>query len=245
MRVCLVALSSLVLALPATAQIAGWSGEGSFSASTSSGNTETTQLGLGVDMDYERGRWTFGFTGSADYGETDGVETQNKYLVSGTADAQIRDRLFGFGQAQYEANEFSGYEHRIFVGGGLGYDIFDADGLSWSVRGGPGFKIDEMRPTVTDGVVTEPGETAESISFLASSDFSYAFNDNVDMTNTSSAIYSEETTQLVNTIAVTAVLTDALSARMSFDVRHDTNPQEGFEATDTTTKVSLVYRFGG
>ena len=245
MRFSVLLLSAGVLsAMPAIAE-EGWSGEGSFSASTSSGNTDTTQIGLGVDLDHERGRWTQGIVASADYGETDGQETQNRFLLGGNLDVQINDRLFGFGQAQYESDEFSAYESRLFVGGGLGYDVFDRDGLTWSVRGGPGFKVDEVRPILANGVVTTPGETVESASFLASSDFTYGFNDNVSFSNSTNAIAAENNTQLQNVASLTAGLTDALSARVSFDVRHDTDPRAGFESTDTTTKVSLVYNFGG
>ena len=39
-------------------------------------------------------------------------------------------------------------------------------------------------------------------------------------------------------------LTGALSARASYDVRHDTDAPAGFEKTDTVTRVSLVYACG-
>ncbi|MAP93990.1 MAG: hypothetical protein CMK07_03470 [Ponticaulis sp.] len=230
-------------ATPAFAQNS-WTGEGSFSASASTGNTETTHVGLGLKLNYETGRWEYGLNTSADYGETDGSETENRFLIAGNVDAQLRDRLFGYGQASYEADEFSGFESRIFAGVGLGYDIFDSEKTKWQIRGGPGIKIDEVRPVVTNGVVTTPGETEESFSVLGKSDFSYIFNENVSFTNATTGIYASESTQFTNTTALTASLTNTLSARVSFDVRHDTNPPEGFEATDTTTKVSLVYKLG-
>ena len=45
-----------------------------------------------------------------------------------------------------------------------------------------------------------------------------------------------------NGVALTAGLMGNLSARISLDVRHDTSPPEGFKATDTSTKFSLVYK---
>lgn len=244
MRLFILSVASLMVAHPVFAQDeGGWSGEGSFSASTSTGNTETSQLGLGLTLDYETGRWIYGVTASADYGETDGTETQNRFLFGGKADVQLGDKLFGFGQGSYESDEFSGFESRIFVGGGLGYHIFEQDNLKWDVRGGPGFKIDEVRPIMTNGVITTPGETEESFSVIGNSDLAFKFNENVGLTNVTTGLYAKESTQLTNTTALTATLTNALSARMSFDVRHDTNPPAGFEATDTVTKASLVYKF--
>lgn len=235
-----------VLASPALAQD-GWSGEGSLSAGVTTGNTETTDVGLGLNMSKEQGPWTYSAEALADFGRTEGVETRNRWLVGGTVDRQINDRLFAFGRASYEQDEFSGFESRAFVGGGLGYDVLVGDKQSWTVRGGPGFKLDELADTVTldaaGAEIITPGETEQSISFFADSAYAYAFNDNVKFTNDTTALYAEVSTQFTNSAALTAKLTGALSARISFDVRHDTNPPDGFEATDTATRVSLVYGF--
>ncbi len=62
-------------------------------------------------------------------------------------------------------------------------------------------------------------------------------------TNVTDMLYAQESTQLGNSTAITASLTDSLSARVSFDVRYDTNPPRGFEDTDTATKIAVVYGF--
>ena len=246
MRLMTLFVTALFMATPAMAAplTEGWSGEGSFSAGTSTGKTETTDLGLGLDLNRESGRWVVGVDAKADFGESDGVENKNRLYLAGKVDYQLRDKLFTFGQASYEKDEFSGFEGRYFLGGGLGYNIYEGDKLNWSIRGGPGIKVDEVREVQTAGVVTTPGETVESFSVIGDSDFSYQFNDNVGFSNETSMLYAEESTQLTNSTAMTASLTDTLSARVSFDVRHDTNPPAGFEETDTVTRVSLVYKFG-
>lgn len=240
-RIASLAVALLVAASPvAIAQESeGWSGEGSLSAGTTTGNTETTDLGLGVDMSKTAGVWTYSAEAAADYGEIDGVESRNRYFLAGDIDRQINDRLFGFGRASYEVDKFTGFDSRAFIGGGLGYSIYDTEKTTWSVRGGPGVKIDEVKPTLTT-----QGETQTSFGAVARSEFGYAFNEAVKLTNNTDVLYGEESTQLANVLALTADLTGALSARISFDVRHDTNPPLGFEDTDTATKVALVYGFG-
>ncbi len=214
----------------------GWSGEGSLSAGVTTGNTETTDLGLGLNVAREMGLWTVGVQAAADYGDTDGVETKNRIFLGANLDRQINDRLFGFGQLSYEKDEFSGFESRAFVGGGLGYDILYDEAHSWTVRGGPGLKIDEILDPVTGETNSE-----ESFAALGQSNYFYQFNDNVAFSNDTSVVYAETSTQIGNIAAVTATLTDVLSARVSFEVRHDTDPVDGFEATDTISRVSLVY----
>ena len=51
------ALAGLSIA-PAAAADDGWTGEGSFSAGYTTGNTETADLGLGVKLNRELGLWT-------------------------------------------------------------------------------------------------------------------------------------------------------------------------------------------
>jgi putative salt-induced outer membrane protein len=242
------AAATALVAFPAVAQDTdGWSGEGSFSAGSTTGNTETTDLGLGIALAKKTGVWTYGLDADADYGEIDGFESRNRFRLGGNVDRQINDRLFGFGQASYENDQFSGYDSRIFIGGGLGYNVIENAATKWDVRGGPGIKIDEVKQIVDNTVapaVIIPAETQNSFGITASSNFSHAFNDAVTLTNDTDVLYAEESTQLGNVIALTAKLSDALSARVSFDVRHDTNPPLGFEDTDTATKVAIVYGFG-
>ncbi len=230
------------LALTAAPAIAegedGWYGEGSFSFGTTTGNTETTDLGLGAKVNRKMGVWTVGGEAAADYGELAGVESRNRILVAGTADRQINDRLFGFGRVSYERDEFTAYENRAFLGAGLGYTVLTGGAASWTVRGGPGVKIDKLRNP-------GPGVDAEQtgLGAFARSEYGYAFNDNVKLTNDTDVLYGENSTQLGNVIALTANLGAGLAGRVSFDVRYDTDPAPGFEDTDTATKVSLVYGF--
>ena len=242
---------AVTVALPAHAQDDsenGWSGEGSLSAGGTTGNTETTDLGLGVDATRTMDIWKIGLQASADYGETDGAETKNRIFLGTNLDRQINDRLFGFGQLTHERDEFSGFESRTFIGGGLGYEVLTGDATQWTVRGGPGLKIDEieavLEATTVPPTVLSEATTEESFGATAASNFAHQFNDNVAFTNDTTVVYAETSTQIGNIAAITASLTNTLSARVSFEVRHDTAPVDGFEATDTISRVSLVYGFG-
>jgi len=242
---------AVTIALPVHAQDAsenGWSGECSLSAGVTTGNTETTDLGLGVDATRTMNLWKIGLQATADYGETDGDETKNRIFLGTNLDRQFNDRLFGFGQLTYERDEFSGFDSRAFIGGGLGYELLNGDATQWTVRGGPGLKIDEIEAvldasTVPPTVLSE-ATTEESFGATAASNFAHKFNDNVSFTNDSTLVYADTSTQIGNIAAITASLTNTLSARVSFEVRHDTDPVDGFESTDTISRVSLVYGFG-
>ena len=237
-------LLAVAVAGPALAQEAVWTGEGSFSAGFTTGNTETTDLGLGVKLAREAGPWTVALEAAADYAETEGQETKNRMFIAGQLNRDFSDRLYGFGRASYERDEFSGFDSRTFIGAGVGYHVIAGAPTTWDVEIAPGIKLDDIREITLPGPVIIPAQSDSSVSVFAASKFTHAFNDNVRLSNDTTVTYAETSTQLANTLAVTADLTGALAARFSVDVRHDTDPPIGFESTDTATRVSLVYAFG-
>tara|TARA_R110000803_G_scaffold20032_7_gene51791 strand:+ start:2452 stop:3225 length:774 start_codon:yes stop_codon:yes gene_type:complete len=243
------ASAALLTSNPAVAQEKdGWSGEASFSAGHTTGNTDTTDVGLGIDVAREQGLWTYEFVADGEYGEQDGIESRNRYFLSGDVDRLLNEKLFAFGRTSYEVDQFTGFDSRSFVGGGLGYHIFDGEQIKWTVRGGPGVKIDEVKRTVTTDSLGAPliipAETESSFGAVARSAFGYKFNDNVKLTNETDVLYGEASTQIENMVALTASVSTSISARVSYNVRYDTNPADGFEDTDTALKVALVYGFG-
>lgn len=227
-------------AAPAFAQDAPapeWTGEGAFNAGVTSGNTETTDVGIGLKIKHQGDNWFQSGEFVADYGETDNVETKNRLFAAGQIDRIFDERFSGYGRLTWERDEFSGFDNRYFLGLGAAWKAVDLEATKWTIEGGPGYKIDEIRETLT-----APGTTEESIGARAGSKFEHKFNDAVTLSNGTEVIYSEASTQFLNVIALTANVWGNLSARVSLDVRHDTDPLPGFEATDTATRFSLVYK---
>ena len=252
--ICAMACAALSGILPnASAQEAekdkdGWKGEGALSAGMTSGNTETSDIGLNFDVDHITGAWDYGFQGQVDYGKQDGDESRNRVFLGVNADYDITERLFSFARGSYEVDQFTGFDSRSFAGGGLGYRVFKDEQVSWVVRGGPGVKVDEVKRVITTdengAALIIPAETVTSVGAVGKSKFEWALNDKVTFSNITDVIYAEESTQISNGLALTAQINGSLSARFGFDTRYDTNPPLGFESTDTATKIGVVYKFG-
>ena len=247
------ALASLLLTASAedarkTEKKDGWTGEGALSAGMTRGNTDTSDIGLGFDVDRIEGNWDFGFQGQVDYGKQDGVENRNRVFLAADIDRDIHCCLFAFARGSYEVDQFTGFDSRSFLGGGLGYRFGDGEQLSWVVRGGPGVKVDEVKRVITTddlgAPLIIPAETVTSVGAVAKSEFSWAFNERVELSNKTDMIYAEDSTQVSNGLALTAQINGSLSARFGFDTRYDTNPPDGFKSTDTATKIGVVYKFG-
>lgn len=225
-----------------------WVGESAFSASATSGNSETTDVGLGVDVKRDWGVWTTDIDLAAEYGQVNGEEAENRYFAAGQLDRELTERAYSLLRASYEQDEFSGFANRTFVGAGLGYFLLKNDRSTWNVEAGPGYKSDRIRgraATPQNGLTEDvPSMTEEDLGVIARSEFSHQLTDTAKVSNKTLTLYSAESTQIANTIALTTDINHSLAARIGFEVRHDTNPPPEFEATDTAAKFSIVYTFG-
>lgn len=237
-RLASIAALAAVPALPATAQTEDkWSGEGAFNAGFTTGNTETRDAGVALKVKHVGGDWTQLGEFAFDYGDKAEVETKNRIFGAGQLDRSFGDQWSAYTRLTAESNQFSGFENRYFLGVGAAYRAVDLPTTQWTLEGGPGYKIEDLRETATRAASTE-----ESVSLRAASRFSHDFNERVKFTDTTEVVTSDTSTQISNSAAVTANIMGNLSARVSLDVRHDTNPLMGFEPTDTATKFSLVYK---
>jgi len=258
-----VALMSSTAAAQSKSFLDGWTGEGNLGGGVTTGNTDTIDVGVSLKAAKEFGPWKVSADGGYDFGQVDGVDSRNRWWVGTQLQRDFTERLYGFGDVTYEEDDFSGFDSRLFVGVGAGYHIYKEKPLTWSVEAAPGYRrsvtadtivtpeipaiLDETDPTIiiTPAVPAEilAGDTVNDVAVRGSSKFAYHFNENVTFTNDTDVVWSDLSTQTVNTAALTAQLTEKISGRVSFQVRHETDPPEGFVNTDTATRVSIVYGF--
>ena len=119
----LLATTSVFAAAPAFAQSVtdGWSGEASLSGSKTTGNTETTDVGLGLKLNKQGPTWGHAFTASADFGRVSGETNKERYAIGYQIDRNLTDRLYALANADYYRDEFGAFEDGYFIGAGLGF----------------------------------------------------------------------------------------------------------------------------
>jgi putative salt-induced outer membrane protein len=231
------------IAAPAAYAEPGWSGEGALSGGVTTGNTETTDVGVSLKAQYETGRYTNHGEFTFDYADQDDVESKNRAYGAYQLDSAFTDRFFGFFRTSYEEDKFSGFESRGFVGIGFGYDVVEDKRTKWTLKLAPGLRLDDVIPT--PATATAPaimGGKDNTFAAVFGSNFEHAFNDAVTVTNNTEIIYAEVSTQTLNQLALTAKLTRKFSARFSFEARNESDPPAGREPTDTATRIGLVYK---
>lgn len=93
------------------------------------------------------------------------------------------------------------------------------------------------------GLRAASGETENEFIGLFRSDLEWRFSESGKLANVTTVTVGSERTVTHNVSSLTVTLIGDLAGRASFDVQHNSEPPPRAEATDTTTKLSLVYGF--
>jgi len=222
---------------PAAAQITeGWTGEASLTGSKTTGNTETTDIGLGLKLNKEGDVWRHKFKALADRGKAAGINNKKRYALGYQLDRDINERLYAFGTADLFSDDFGPFQEGYYVGAGLGYKAILPDPIGWNLEAGLGFRSQESQASLGIPPVSE-----EELAGRLFSDFDYQFNDSVSLYNDTELTYASSDTYIWNEIGITAQLLGNLAARASYRVDHHTDVPVGIEKTDTISRVGIVY----
>ena len=226
-------VSTLGLSITTSANVFdGWSGEAALTGSKTTGNTDTTDVGLGLDLIKTAGEWRNKFQAAFDYGKNDGFKNKQRLVLGYQLERDFNDRLFGYANADYFSDDFGAFEDGYFVGAGLGYKLVLPEPLGWNISGGAGYRSQ----TAQGGLTTE-----NELALRGQSELDYQFNEAVSLYNNSEILWSDSDTYIWNETGLTAQLMGNLAARASFRIDNHSNVPVGREKTDTITRIGVVY----
>lgn len=247
-----------LLSTPAQAQFGnaldGWVGEGSLTGSRTTGNTETTDIGIGVKLDKETDTWGHHLKGSWDRGSVSGEATRRRLDLGYQIDRNLSERLYVFANGDYYTDDFGAFQDGFYVGGGLGYKVLKDQPFLWDIEAGAGFRnqqgqdfatLDDAGVQLTDAttgaLLFTDGITDSEIGVRGASDIDYQINEFVSLFNDTEVIWASSDTYIWNEVGLTAKLAGNLSARASYRIDHHTDVADGLENTDTITRFGIVY----
>lgn len=213
-----------------------WSGKAEVSYVGTSGNTDTSSLGGGVEVNYKPLPWEFTLKGAVIYAETDDVTTAESFAADFRASRLLTERWDVFGEALYYKNEFAGIESRYGARAGAGYKFLlgpvhflKVDAAFGYISEDPVIGEDDDFPTLSSGV-----------------HYKWAFSPNAEFTDDFVITWNLDDSDDVvytNVAALSASLTKILSLKASYTIRYDNQPVPGFEERDTITAFALVAKF--
>lgn len=218
----------------------GWTGEASLTGSKTTGNTETTDVGLGLKLKNENGLWRHKFKANADYGEASGENNKQRFALGYQVDRDINERLYVYGNADYYQDDFGAFKSGYFVGGGAGYKVILPEPINWNLEGGPGYRSQKSR-LVLNNPTGLPSIRENEFAVRGFSDFDWQINEQVSFYNDTEIIWSDSDTYIWNEVGLTANLIGNLAARASFRIDNHSDVPAGREKTDTITRFGVVY----
>lgn len=218
-------------AVPATP--VHWTGRGEVGASLAAGNVDSLGVFASFNAALQGARWRHEVRGEGAYQETNGVRSQDRLLVAYEPRYKVSERLSTYGLLQAERDPILGYESRYSVSAGLGYRIVRGSSLSVDLQGGPAYRRSLQ--------VTGPEETG--FSGRAALDARWQLRPGIQLTQSGSAYLDSRGNSFTAATGLEAQLLGPLAARLSYNVQYESAPAAGRVATDTLSRITLVYGF--
>lgn len=211
----------------------GWTGEVEFGGSISTGNTEETTLAAAVDLEKETPKWEHDLNITVDRKRESGETTKARYFLAYSSQRKLSPRLYAVGVLWGERDPFAGYDFRFSESLGLGYRLVDRPGLKLKVEAGPalrqaGYLSNDYESTVA----------ARGAGYLT-----WRLGPRLEYTQSLVTYLDSKNSTLLAASALTIKLGGRISARGSYEVRHEEAPPQGRRKTDTTSRATLVFGF--
>jgi putative salt-induced outer membrane protein len=211
----------------------GFVGSVSMRGTATQGNSDSIEIGLGARFGFFDGLNGNDISLAYTYSEDEGVATEDSLLMGYDYTRELGSNVFAFAKAVYAADKFGPFEQDLFAAAGVGYRLINTRDMQWSVQAGPGYRVSD----------TAGGERIEEAALSVSSDYLTRFSDTLFLYNDTDVLASESDTYVTNEIGLNVSMTDTLALRTSLLTEYRSNPEPGFETTDNTLGVAVVYTF--
>ena len=215
-----------------------WFGRAEFGFTFEDGNTDEVDIhgDFRTTREAELSRLILFLRGK--YGETDGIKTDNMLLGGSRYEYDLGERLFTFGQAQLEYDEFEGLDLRLTISGGLGYFFIKSDRQTLRGLAGIGYQHEDFEDgTNTDNILLPLGyeyRLAVRDWFQFRSGLTFYAN----VTETNDWRFEAE-----NSLEVPIGSTKSWKLRFGVRNDYDNDPLPGIKELDTTVFSTLVYNW--
>lgn len=210
-----------------------WDGRAEVGGFLTTGNTRNTGLSAKLDLTREGLQWRHKVYANADYQESFDIVSRERYAVGYEPNYKFDDRLYAYGALLYESDRFLGYYDRYSASAGIGYGLIRERNMSLDLTIGPALRR-------TNYVSSE---LENSVGGRGSIDFDWNIASGLKLTQDASAYIHTVNSTVNATTGVEAKLFGPLSARLSYNLVYESEPQGDRTSFDTISRAALVYDF--
>ena len=217
-----------------------WFGKADLSYLSTSGNTDTSSIGGGLELNYNPKPWLFTLKGAYLKSSTDDVTTAEAMTISLRATRDLTERIDVFVGAGWLRNRFSGINNIYNFDGGAGYKLFKGPEQFLRVEAGIGYTTEQ---DIVLGIIVPYRNYANARAGLG---YKWQFTKNAAFTNdfTFLADLSDTSNWFINEkAAITANISSVFALQASWTLLYRNQPVFGFDNTDTATAFGIVAKF--
>lgn len=199
----------------------------------SRGNTNNVGVTGNLELRREGLEWRHKLRAQADYQESLGIVSRERYLAAYEPNWKFDDRAYLYGAAQYEKDRFSGFSDRVSISTGVGYSAIRSPAVKLDLELGPAYRATRF--------LNSPDE--DNLAARGSLDFDWKLSRSITLRQNASAYVQDANSTVASKSALLARLIGPLSAQVSYTVQYESMPPAGRKTTDTTSRAALVVDF--
>lgn len=224
-----------------------WTGKGQAGLVASQGNTDARTANAALDLGLLEGSWQHSLHLEALYAQSAGIESAERWAALWQSNYGFSPTLYTFGAARFDRDLFSGFAYQESVAAGIGYKIFDTDGLKLSVQAGPGVRREEPQALTRDAtgaVATRVmGQPTSSAILSAGIDYSQALTATTALSDKLLVETGGGNTLLTNALALSVKMSTRLALSLGYNIQNNSSPPPGLKKLDSIETVNLVFSF--
>ena len=210
-----------------------WKGKGELAGFMSGGNTDAFGVAIIGELVNKGEKVQHKWFTLIDYQESNNQLSREYGRFGYQVDWAFNPKHYAYARAEYEHDKTAGVEHRGIAAIGYGWRVSMEAPLTLNLEVGPAYRRTEYYSGHRDNEIVARGVV----------DLDWQITPKLKLTEDAEAIYGDSETVFRSITGLEAKLTGRLSGRLSYDIRHSTDPQPGKKATDTTARVGVAYDF--
>lgn len=224
-----------------------WTGKGQAGLVASQGNTVARTGNAALDLGLLDGPWTHALHLEALYAQSNGIASGERWGALWQSNYDLSPTLYTFGAVRYERDLFSGFNYQGSIAGGVGYKIYDTDGLKLSVQAGPGYRRERPQTLTKDAagdvIARSLGQATGSAILSAGIDYSQVLTPTTTLSDKVLVETGGGNTLLTNALALSVKMSTRLALSLGYNIQNNSSPPPGLKKLDSIETVNLVFSF--
>ena len=225
----------------------GWKGQGEAGFVTTSGNTDSDSLNLGLKFEKSGKVWDHEIGLAAYQASQEGIDTAENFSANYTLKRNLTERSNIFFNLGYLDDDFDGFTEQLSAAVGYGYKVFNGESVKWETGAGVGYRDTDQLTVIRDdfGDIVEEieGDDVSGATFVLRSDFEAKISETTKFVDNFKAEIGSDNTYVENDAALFVAINQSFSLKLGYLVRYNSDPADGADDTDTITSLNLVYGF--